>query len=264
MALKGLAGQSAVVTGAAGGIGAAVARRLVSEGARVTLVDLDAAAVEKVASELDGQTLAVGADVSTEEGVAEYMDRAAAAHGHVRLLHLNAGYAGRLAELADSDVTDFDRVIAVNVRGVYLGLRAGIRAMRRHQGGSIVASASTASSSGAQLWGPYVGSKHAVVGLVRAAALETARKGIRINAVCPSIVDTAMVRPNEDSIDSGDRAAARALIANALPVGRYAEPAELAAAVAWLLSEEASYATGGVFSIDGGISATSGFGYRPD
>ena len=262
MALTGLEGKSAVVTGAAGGIGAAVARRLVDEGARVTLVDLDEAAVQEVAAGLGGETLAVAADVSREDGVADYMERATAAFGKVELLHLNAGYPGRLVELADSQVEDFDRVMGVNTRGVYLGLRAGIRAFGE-TGGSIVVSASTASSSAAQLWGAYVGSKHAVLGLMRVAALETARRGIRINAVCPSIVDTAMVRPNEDSVDPADRTAARAAIANALPIGRYAEPAELAAAVAWLLSDQASYATGGVFSIDGGISATSGFGYRP-
>ena len=139
MGLKGLADKTAIVTGAAGGIGSAVALRLSEEGARVVVVDLDDAAAERVAQELPGDAISVGADVRDERAVESYMAAAVSRFGTVDAVHLNAGYAGRLLPLVDSDEADFDRVIAVNVRGVYLGLRAALRQFRMQGGpGSIV------------------------------------------------------------------------------------------------------------------------------
>jgi 3-oxoacyl-[acyl-carrier protein] reductase len=258
MGLKGLGDKTAIVTGAAGGIGSAVALRLSEEGARVVLVDLDGDAAERVARELPGDAISVGADVRDERAVESYMAAAVSRFGTVDAVHLNAGYPGRLVPVVDSDEADFDRVIAVNVRGVYLGLRAALRQFRTQGGpGSIVVTSSGLGLRGGQLWGPYSASKHAVLGLMRTAALEAARDGVRINAVCPGFTDTAMVGPTEEVVGHGDRSAARRLLEGSVPLGRYADPIETAALVAWLLSEESSYSTGGYFTIDGGVDAAA-------
>lgn len=258
MGLRGLADKTAIVTGAAGGIGSAVARRLSHEGARVVVVDLDGEAAERVASELPGDAVAVRADVSNEEDVEAYTVAAVSRFGSVDAVHLNAGYAGRLIPLVDSELADFDRVLSVNVRGVYLGLRSALRRFREQEGtGSIVVTSSGLGLRGGQLWGPYSASKHAVLGLIRSAALEVARDGIRINAICPGFVDTAMVVPTEEVVGQGDRGAARHMLENLVPIGRYGDPGEMAALVAWLLSDESSYSTGAYFSIDGGVDAAA-------
>jgi NAD(P)-dependent dehydrogenase (short-subunit alcohol dehydrogenase family) len=247
-----------IVTGAAGGIGSAVALRLSREGARVVAVDLDVAAVQRLAAVLPTEAIGVGADVSSADDVDRYTHAAVDRFGRIDGVHLNAAYAGRIVPFADSDIEDFDKVMAVNVRGVYLGLRAAMRQFARQgDGGAVVVTSSVAGLAGAQLWGPYVASKHAVIGLVRAAALETARDGVRINVVCPGFTDTDMVRPTEDAADRDDRSAARARLENGVPIGRYAQPKEMAACVAWLLSDEASYVTGATLAIDGGQSAGS-------
>jgi 3alpha(or 20beta)-hydroxysteroid dehydrogenase len=258
MGLRGLADKTAIVTGAAGGIGSAVARRLSEEGSRVVVVDLDRDAAERVARELPGDALAVQADVGDAADVERYTAEAVRRFGRVDAVHLNAGYPGRLVPLVDSDVDDFDRVLSVNVRGAYLGLRSALRRYReQNTSGSIVVTSSGLGLRGGQLWGPYAASKHAVLGLVRSAALEVARDGIRINAVCPGFIDTAMVVPTEEVVGHGDRQAARHALENSVPLGRYGDPSETAALVAWLLSDESSYSTGAYFSVDGGIDAAA-------
>ncbi|MFD7446641.1 SDR family NAD(P)-dependent oxidoreductase [Streptomyces sp. NPDC059909] len=259
MSLNGLKGKVVVVTGAVGGIGSAVARRLSREGGKVVLVDLDADAAKAAAELLPGDAVGVGADVSTEGGVEAYMAAALEHFGRLDAAHLNAGYASRLVPFADSTTEDFDRVISVNVRGVYLGMRAAIRRFTEQAaGGSIVVTSSGLGVRGGQMWGPYAASKHAVIGMVRSAALETARLGIRINAVAPGFTDTAMVRPTEQLVGVGDAPAGRSVLESTVPLGRYAAPDELAAAVAWLLSDESSYTTGAVLVADGGVDASAG------
>jgi NAD(P)-dependent dehydrogenase (short-subunit alcohol dehydrogenase family) len=256
MSLDSLRNKVAVVTGAAGGIGSAVARRLSQEGARVVAVDLDAAAAERIAAGLPTNAIGVGADVASSEDVDRYMSAALERFGRIDGVHLNAAYPGKLVPLVDSETADFDKVMATNVRGVYLGLRAAVRQLAgQADGGAVVVTSSTAGLAGAPLWGPYVASKHAVIGLVRSAALEAARDRIRINAVCPGLTDTDMARSTEDVADPNDRSAARAICEHRVPIGRYAEPYEMAASVAWLLSDEASYITGATLAIDGGLTA---------
>ncbi|HEX7291319.1 MAG TPA: SDR family oxidoreductase [Conexibacter sp.] len=258
MSLECLRENVVIVTGAAGGIGGAVARRLSQEGAHVVAADLDAAAAGRLAAQLPTAAVGVGADVSTPEGVEGYMNAALERFGRIDGVHLNAAYAGKLVPLAESDVAELDKVMAVNVRGVYLGLRAALRQLAGQAGGgSIVVTSSAGGLAGAQLWGPYVASKHAVIGLVRSAALEAARDGIRVNAVCPGLTDTAMVRRTEQAAGSEDLSAGRAALEQRVPAGRYAHPHEIAACVAWLLSDEASYVTGATLAIDGGITAGS-------
>lgn len=257
MSLTGLQGKVAVVTGGASGIGAAVVRRLSDEGARVVVVDRAGGAAERLAASLDGEAIAVEADVTSPDDTDRFFDETTKRFGRVDLVHLNAGIdAGGLRPLAESRVEDFDATTGVNIRGVYLGMRAAIRRMLDHRdGGAIVVTASAASFGGSQRSALYGTSKHAVVGLVKSAAMEYGRAGIRINAVCPGFVDTPLLEVTAEYFGGGDESAGRAAFEDSVPLGRYAQPSEIAAAVAWMLSEEASYATGALFSIDGGMVA---------
>lgn len=260
MSLNRLRDKVVVITGAAGGIGSAVAHRLSEEGARIVAVDLDAAAAGRLADSLPTDAISVGADVASCDDVDRYMASAVDRFGRIDLVHLNAAYAGKLVPLVESETEEFDKVMAVNVRGVYLGLRAALRQLiLQGGGGGIVVTSSGAGLAGAQLWGPYVASKHAIHGLARSAALEVARERIRVNVICPGFTDTNMVRTTERMVDESDLASARASLENGVPLGRYAEPHEMASAVAWLFSDESAYITGAVLPIDGGQSA--GIGY---
>ena len=245
-----------IVTGAAGGIGGAVTERLIAESARVLAVDTHADGLRALEARLGDRCVGVRADVSSADDVQRYVTLAIERFGRLDGAHLNAGYPGLLAPLAETDIDDFDRVMAVNLRGVYLGLRFVLRELiERATGGAIVVTASSAALGGAQQWGPYAASKHGTIGLVKTAALEYARAGIRVNAVCPGVTDTAMVRTGDDPDGAGD-AAARAAFENILPVGRYAQPSEIAESVVWLLSDASSYVTGAALSVDGGQTAS--------
>jgi NAD(P)-dependent dehydrogenase (short-subunit alcohol dehydrogenase family) len=250
-----LADKVIVVTGAGRGIGAATARRAAAEGARVVVVDLDRELAEATAASIGEAAFAVAADVSSEEEVERYTASAVERFGGIDGVHLNAGIIGTPAPLAESTVENWDRVVGVNLTGAYLGLRAALRVMRAQgRGGSIVATASTGGVTGAALFGTYCATKHGVIGLVRSAALEGGPFAIRVNAICPSATDTEMARTLED-LAGGDRQDARARIGARNALGRYASPDEVAALAVWLLSEESSFSTGGVFMADAGQTA---------
>ena len=246
--------QVAIVTGGAGGIGSAVARRLLQDGARVALVDRDAALLEK-AREL-GSVLTIVADVSQAEDVAAYVGRTLEHFGRIDLLFNNAGIEGRVANIVDSDVADFDKVMAVNVRGVYLGLREVLRVLQRQgDGGAIVNTASIAGLRGAAGIAAYIASKHAVIGLTRTAAQEAAGFGVRVNAVAPGYIDTRMIRAlNVARSPENPQASREAMIAR-VPLRRYGSADEVANLVTWLLSKEASYITGSVHVVDAGVTS---------
>jgi NAD(P)-dependent dehydrogenase (short-subunit alcohol dehydrogenase family) len=248
--MSGLAGKVAVVTGGAGGLGAASALRLSREGCRVVVVDVDADGARKVAESLPGESIAVKADVTNEEDVGRYLGEATEAFGRVDLHHLNAGIPGSVGAFPDLEAAEFDRVMAVNVRGIFLGLRGAFRLFRAQgSAGSVVLTASIASLRGSADLIAYQTSKHATLGLLRGAAMYGGPLGIRVNAVAPGIVPTTLF-----SAAGRDDMVRRAASA---PLRRAGTPEEIASVVAFLLSDEASYMAGEVVSVDGGSSIVS-------
>jgi 3alpha(or 20beta)-hydroxysteroid dehydrogenase len=250
----GFDGQVAVITGAANGFGLAVAERLASEGARLVLVDRDEPALRLAAEKLGG--LAVVADVSVEADVDGYVAAAVSAHGRIDLFFNNAGIEGRMAPMTELSVADFDRVWAVNGRGVFMGLRAVLSVMKPQGSGVIVNTASMAAIKGAATFSPYIASKHAVLGLTKSAALEGAPYGIRVNCVAPGHIDTRMARDLTAQIDPADPDGAYRNVSATVPLGkRYGTATEVANMVMWLLSSESDYVSGGIHLIDGALNA---------
>jgi NAD(P)-dependent dehydrogenase (short-subunit alcohol dehydrogenase family) len=258
MAFAGLAGKVAVVTGAGSGIGAGVVQRLAGEGARVVIVDRDAGRAETVADGLGSGALAVAADLSQEDGVAAYMDAAVERFGQIDLYHLNAGIAGTPVPIPEIEAHEFDEVMAVNVRGVFLGLRDAFRQFERQgSGGAIVMTSSLAGVLGAADIVPYHVSKHAVLGLARCGAIHGATRGVRVNAIAPGIIPTNLISQPGGAPVSSDAAHERARVTT--PLERAGTVDEVAALVAFLLSDEAAYMTGGFYPVDGGAGAANPF-----
>jgi len=250
----GFDGQVAVITGAAAGFGLAVATRLAEEGARLVLVDRAADQLHEAASKLSG--LPVVADVSQESEVDGYVRAAMEAHGRVDLFFNNAGIEGRMAPMTELSVSDFDRVWAVNARGVFMGLRAVLKVMKPQESGAIVNTASMAAIKGAATFSPYIASKHAVLGLTKSAALEGAPYGIRVNCVAPGHIDTRMARALTAQINPSDPEGVFRAVSDSVPLGkRYGTAVEVANLAVWLLSPEAEYVSGALYLIDGALNA---------
>jgi NAD(P)-dependent dehydrogenase (short-subunit alcohol dehydrogenase family) len=246
------AGRVAVVTGAASGLGRASAQRLADDGAHVVAVDVNGGAVEEFAATLPTESIGVRADIAEESDVDAYVAAGLEAFGRIDLHHLNAGIFGSFAELPDLSVDDFERVMAVNVRGQFLGLRAAFRLYRR-QGtrGSIAVTASIAGHTGSADLLPYQTSKHAVVGLVHAAAVYGGPLGIRVNGVAPGIVPTELFAAAASTPGGKNDMVRRA---STTPLRRAGTAAEIAGAVAFVLSEDSAYMTGEILAVDGGAS----------
>ena len=243
----------ALVTGAASGIGKATAYAFAREGYTTVIADVDDEAGHKVLAEIRAQEqlgLFVRCDVSDEAEVAGLVDRIVAEFGQLDVAFNNAGIEGEQVSTADCTAANFDRVVATNLRGVWLCMRAEIRQMMKQQGGgSIVNCASVAGLVGLPNMPAYVASKHGVIGLTRTAALETATHKIRVNAVCPGAIETPMLERYMTTEQ------ARRQIAESEPVGRIGTPDEIASAVLWLSCGGASFITGQALAIDGGWTA---------
>jgi NAD(P)-dependent dehydrogenase (short-subunit alcohol dehydrogenase family) len=250
------AGKVALVTGAGGGIGAATSERLAREGARVLLADLPGPGLDAVAAALGARGLACPTDVTVPEQVQRAVASAERELGGLDLLVNNAGIEGAVIPFEEYPVELFDRVLAVNVRGVFLGMRYAAPALRRRGGGAIVNLASVAGLTGDASLSAYCASKHAVIGLTRAGATGFGPQGIRVNAVAPSPVETRMMRSIESGYGGGSpqTEGVKKWILERIPLGRYAEAHEIAALIAFLGSDEASFITGSIYTIDGGMT----------
>jgi NAD(P)-dependent dehydrogenase (short-subunit alcohol dehydrogenase family) len=241
------AGKTAIVTGAAGDIGQAVARLLAAGGATVLAVDVDAAKLELAGGD-GGNVHPHVADVSDSDAVRGYVDAARElGGGSIDAFFNNAGIEGPVARIDEYPEEAFDRVCAVNLRGVFLGLRHV--APHMPAGGSIVNTASTGGLVGFPGGGAYVATKHAVVGLTRVAALDLAAQGVRVNAICPGPVAGRMTRSLEDQIG------VPGVLLQNVPLGRFAEPSDVAGLVAFVLSDAAGHVTGAALPVDGGQTA---------
>lgn len=247
MPFAGLEGRVAIVTGAARGIGEATCRRLAQEGCRVVAADVQGEVLKQACAAMPGEVYAVIADISREEDCDRMVADAVAHFGGLDLFVNNAGVIGPRLPITELPVEEFDRVHAVNIRGAFMALRAALRQMQAQgRGGAVVNVASVGGLAAQPLSAAYGSSKRAIIGLSGTAAHENGPHGIRVNTVCPGAVDTPMLAPamNLAKVPEG--------AFRGLPLGRAADPSEVAAFIAYLLSDEASYQTGGVYPVDGG------------
>jgi NAD(P)-dependent dehydrogenase (short-subunit alcohol dehydrogenase family) len=254
-------GKVALVTGGGNGIGRATCAAFARQGAKVVVVDRDTAGAEAtvgIIRQNGGEALAMTADVTRSADVKAYVKAAIDQFGRIDCFFNNAGIEGKVAPTAEYDEAMFDAVLGVNVKGVFLGLRHVLPEMIRQGGGAVVNTASVAGLVATPGMPAYVASKHAVIGLTKAAAGEVARKGIRVNAVCPGPVDTRMIHALEEQLAPGDAASVEERYKSAIPSGRYTTPDEIANMVLFLCSDLAANTTGGQFVVDGGRTATGG------
>jgi NAD(P)-dependent dehydrogenase (short-subunit alcohol dehydrogenase family) len=255
------AGKVALITGGGGGIGRATALGFALRGAKVMVVDADAAAGQATAdivAQRGGAASFVQADVTLSASVQDYVAKTLSAYGRIDAFFNNAGIEGRIAPTHEYDEAVFDRVIAVNLKGVFLGMRHVIPAMLDQGGGAIVNTASVAGLFGGPGMSAYVASKHAVLGMTKVASAEVAGRGVRVNAVCPGPVETRMMRSLESQRNADDPEAIHRANAAGMPSGRYTLPEEVANVVMYLCSDLSGNVTGTQLVVDGGRSGSGG------
>ena len=241
-----LDGKVAVVTGAGSGIGIGMAESLVAEGAKVVLVDISGQQ-EDVAKRLGDNAVAVHGDVTLASDVQAMLEAATSSFGRLDILCNNAGIDGVSSPLADSTEQNYDQVMAVNAKGVFLGMRYAIPIMIEGGGGSIINTASIASTVSVPMMGAYCASKGAVLMLTKSAAIEYATHGVRVNCICPGVVQTALMDNIPDELVAG--------ATSMTPMGRVGQPVEMGRVTVFLASDDASYVTGAAIAVDGGYTS---------
>jgi len=243
----------AFVTGAASGLGFATAKAFAEAGASVVLADWDEKTVYSAAEELAAKghkTLAVLCDVSDDNQVEAMVKKTVSTFGRLDAAYNNAGVQNILAEAADQTREDFDRVMAINLRGVWSCMKYELQQMRKQRSGAIVNCSSIGGILGGPQRGTYHAAKHGVIGLTKSAAMEYASQGIRINTICPGLIHTPMA----DQMIAGGQADAIAALLKEVPLGRLGRPEEIADAVLWLCSSASSLVVGHTLVVDGGFS----------
>tara|TARA_B100000405_G_scaffold1122_1_gene1029 strand:+ start:1051 stop:1824 length:774 start_codon:yes stop_codon:yes gene_type:complete len=254
-----LKNRVAIITGATGDIGKNTAKKFLQEGAKVMLAGRSAEKLSRLQNELnvDGKVHNLAGEVCSESYVETLIEETLKKFNQVDIMFANAGIEGRTAVLEEQAMEDFTNLLNVNVIGVWLCIKHSIKVMKKNQGdSSIIVTSSGAGVLGYAGGGPYIASKHAVNGLVRAGAAELADSGIRINVAAPGPIDNRMMNNLAVSLNPDDPGAVRAAFEQNIPMQRWGKNEEIANLVAFLASEEASFCTGGIFMADGGMTAT--------
>lgn len=253
-----LDGKVAVVTGAAGVIGTATTKLLAERGARIVAVDRDEKPLRAAIKVLpiSAEALAIAADVTQEDDVAEYVRAAVSKFGRIDVFYNNAGIEGEITPIVSYPLESFRRVLDVNVVGVFLGMKHVLPVMLKQNSGSIINTASIAGLIGSAQIAVYSASKHAVIGLTKSAAAECTGTNVRVNCVCPGLIDSRMLSSIIEGRNPGNAPVPNDKIVDRIPARRLGDAAEVASVVAFLASDAASYVSGSAYTVDGGRTAS--------
>lgn len=252
-----LEGKVAVITGGAGALGRNAAELLLREGAKVALIDINQKALDAVVESLSskGEVLGLTSNLSDEQEVALYVKQVIEKWGRIDVFLNNAGIIGKIAPLIEQTIEDFEAIININVRGVFLGLKHILPIMAAQKSGSVINTSSVSGLMGSSGNSLYSASKHAVVGLTKTAALEVAKDSVRVNSIHPAPLDSDMMKAIEEAVNVENPSAVRNNISSRIPLGRYGNMEEVAKLVLFLASDDSQFITGSQYRIDGGMGA---------